>query len=179
MQLLRKAQIVAACLAVFATPTVARSQPRRKGQECKQARFRELDFWIGDWKVVKLDHSESAKVTVAPILGGCALTEHWAAMGGNDGRGLSTYNSATQKWEYFWVAANGYTSFWTGRPGENAMRFTAAQPSPGAASLRKWSLTKLPDGRIEEQASFSKDNGMTWATQYTLYWERISPGGAK
>lgn len=104
------------------------------------------------------------------------MSEHWQAVPGghgHDGYGLSTYNQASHSWEYFWVASNEYTSFWAGSFGDNAMDFVAAQPSPGAAAFRKWVMRLLPDGRIEETASFSQDNGANWKVQYTLYWSRV------
>jgi len=173
MRLLKWIPVVTIFLATVAAPVFARTRPARKAPGCQLTEFHELDFWIGKWRVVKPDESASASVTVAPVLRGCALSETWIAERGNDGRGLSTYNPANHKWEYFWVAANGYTSFWTGEFAGNAMRFTAAQPSPGAAALRRWNLIKLSDGRIEEEALFSRDSGKTWLTQYMLYWERI------
>jgi len=177
MNFIIKICVAAMFLTAWTTPVVARSEAARKPAGCELAEFHELDFWVGNWRVVTPDKALSANVTVAPILKGCALAEDWMAVHGNNGRGVSTYNVATHRWEYFWVAANGYTSFWTGQLAGNAMRFEAAQPSPGAASLRRWNLTRLPDGRIKEEAFFSRDGGKTWPAQYTLYWERIRSGG--
>ncbi len=163
-------------IALFSASLMAQSQPKAETPACGQEEFHQFDYWIGTWSVAGASQTKSADVTVTPILEHCALSERWqTAQGGrgHDGYGVSTYNQATRSWEYFWVASNGYTSFWTGHFSEGAMNFVAAQPSPGAASLRHWEMKLLPDGRIQEMASSSQDDGKTWKVQYTLYWTRV------
>jgi hypothetical protein len=175
---LSKIVMIPLAIALFSLRLMAQSEPKPEASPCAQAEFHQFDYWIGTWSVAGTNQKKSADVTVAPILSHCALSEHWATVQadrGHDGYGVSTFNQATQNWEYFWVASNGYTSFWTGHFSENAMNFVAAQPSPGAAPLRQWVMKLLPDGRIEETATSSQDDGKTWKIQYTLYWTRVNP----
>jgi len=173
-----KIALVPLAIVLFSLALRAQSQTKPEASPCTQAEFHQFDYWIGTWSVAGENQKKSADVTVTPILADCGLSEHWQSVQGgrgHDGYGVSTFNQSTQNWEYFWVASNGYTSFWTGRFSENAMNFVAAQPSPGAAALRHWVMKLLPDGRIEEVASSSQDDGKTWKVQYTLYWTRVHP----
>lgn len=132
-----------------------------------------MDFWIGNWEVFDRE-TKIADATVQKVLKNCALAETWTAVlhRNNDGRGLSTYNPLTKKWEYFWVADDAYTSSWTGGTmGGGGMRFDTNWPTPdGGSKLRRWSLFNLPDGRVREFCVNSVDGGKSWKTEYDLMW---------
>jgi hypothetical protein len=156
------------------TQATVREIPETKTQQtpaCKDlSEFRQLDFWLGDWEV--FDKGQKLSDTrVEPVLKDCALAETWVAVeGGHGGRGLSTYAPLTQKWEYFWVADNGYMSHWTGILIGNEMRFAAEQTREGVKKLRHWSLIKMPDGSVRELSVGSSDGGKTWVTEYDFMW---------
>lgn len=135
--------------------------------------FRQLDYWVGEWEVFSADGKKSSDVSVTKVLNTCGISEVWrAARSPNgDGLGLSTYNSRTDKWEYFWVSAAGATSHFEGTLLADGMRFRLLQPMPnGVLRLRHWSLIKKPDGKIEELSVGSNDDGVTWTTEYDLTW---------
>lgn len=179
MRLSGKFSILAVSWILLAMPALGHSRPLRQSPPaatCSGPEFHQFDFWLGRWQVFGPTNKLSANVTVSSELGGCALIETWtplSAKNGHGGRGMSTYNTANQKWEYFWIASNAYTSYWTGELHGQSMQFTAMGPSAGAAAMRHWNMTLMPDGRIQEQAFFSQDNGKTWKSQYILYWKRV------
>jgi hypothetical protein len=164
-------------LAQSVTQTAARKMPEAKIQQapsCKdRPEFRQLDFWLGDWEVFNKDQKLS-DTRVEHILNGCALAETWQPVeAGHAGRGLSTYDPLTQKWEYFWVADNAYMSHWTGVLIGNEMRFDAEQIKDGVTKLRHWSLIRMPNGSVRELSVGSSDGGKTWVTEYDFMWRRI------
>jgi len=168
--------LVVAALCLFTSPVFAQTkEPATNPCQDPQGHpeFRQLDFWVGNWEVFNKDKKLS-DVTVEKILNDCALAETWTADGtGNDGRGLSSYDALTKKWEYYWVAANGYMSHWAGDLIGNELRFVREQPDPkGGTRLRHWSLFNLPDGKVRELSLGSTDGGKTWTTEYDFIWVR-------
>jgi hypothetical protein len=154
--------------------SVAGAQAKAPQPSCKERpEFRQLDFWIGEWDVFNKDQ-KIAEVSIQPVLKDCALEEFWKSPRGNDGKGLSTYNPRSQKWEYFWVAANGSTSYFSaGELSGNEMRYPREQVQPdGKVRSRRWSLFNLPDGRVRELSVGSDDGGKTWNTEYDYYWRK-------
>jgi hypothetical protein len=86
--------------------------PRPDGRTiCTAPRFREFDFWRGDWSVSTATNPFVAINPVTAELGGCVVEEHWRpnfVAGGSPvypGRSLSSYDDLTQSWRQTWVAA--------------------------------------------------------------------------
>jgi len=160
-------------IALIAGAPVLAAQTRTPRPACKdRAEFRQLDFWIGNWEVFNKEQ-KLADTTVQPVLKDCALEELWTGTRGSDGKGLSTYNERTKKWEYFWVAASGTTSHFAGELMGTEMRFAMDQVQPdGSIRQRHWSLILQPDGRVRELSVGSSDNGKTWTTEYDYEWRK-------
>ena len=167
---------VMSVLCLYSSPLLGQTSPSAKNP-CQDPQghpeFHQLDFWAGTWEVFNKDKKLS-DVTIEKVLDGCGLAETWTAAGnGNNGLGMSSYDALTQKWEYFWVAANGYMSHWEGSLIGNEMQFVREQPDPkGDMRLRHWSLFDLPDGKIRELSLGSTDGGKTWTTEYDFTWVR-------
>src|SRR5215470_3060682 len=97
---------------------------------CGAPEHRQLDFWVGDWDLVvrarsapgKDDWGE-AKGTqhIEAILGGCAISETFAADGPQEpwaGRSYSSYQPAQKAWRQTWVDdGGGYLAFTGGVEG--------------------------------------------------------------
>jgi hypothetical protein len=161
--------------AFFAAAPFAAAQAKAPRPACTdRAEFHQLDFWIGDWEVFNKDQKLS-DTAVQRALKGCALEEIWSGARGNDGKGLSTYNERTKKWEYFWVSSSGATSHFAGELLGTEMRFAMDQVQPdGSIRQRHWSLILLPDGRVRELSVGSGDGGKTWTTEYDYEWRKKS-----
>ncbi|MGH9701612.1 MAG: hypothetical protein ACRD52_19435 [Candidatus Acidiferrales bacterium] len=163
-------------LCLYSSPLLGQTPPSAKSP-CLDPQghpeFHQLDFWAGTWEVFNKDKKLS-DTTIEKVLNGCGLAETWTATGaGNNGLGMSSYDALTKKWEYFWVAENGYMSHWEGSLIDNEMRFVREQPDPkGGMRLRHWSLFNLPDGKIRELSLSSSDGGKTWTTEYDFTWVR-------
>jgi len=191
ISMLARTVLLSGALVLVARPTLAQTtaQPKTEAGLCGNAKFNELDFWIGDWEVFD-KKDKVADANVRKVLNNCALAETWTPPANakreaqvsaqaplhvtyQNGRGLSTYNPLTKKWEYFWVADRGYTSYWTGGLMGNEMRVGTDWPTPdGGSMLRRWSLFNLPDGRVRELCLDSKDGGKSWIPEYDLMWAK-------
>jgi len=163
--------------ALMSSVSAMAQTPPPKPPACKDdPNFQQLDFWIGHWDVFSGENGtqKSAEVLVESILDGCGQYELWDSVRGADGRGLTTYDRRTGKWNYFWVAANGSTSNFVGELIDpNQMRFVVEQKqASGKMRLRHWTLFLLPNGRIRELSVGTEDGGATWTTEYDLYWTK-------
>ncbi len=61
-----------------------------------------LDFWLGEWEV-RVDGEVVGENTIAKILDGCAVTEHWRSRAGGEGRSLFYPEPGTGRWKQVWV----------------------------------------------------------------------------
>ena len=106
-----------------ATPT--RSPPPASAA-CADPAFRQFDFWIGDWDVVvraraapdKEEWGEARGTQhIESILGGCVISENFAADGPQEpwaGKSYSTWQVKTQQWRQTWVDSQGSYLAFTG-----------------------------------------------------------------
>ena len=168
-----KTRVIAVLASLAAGAALLKAQSKAPQPSCKdRPEFRQLDFWVGEWEVFNKDQ-KLADTTIQPVLKDCALEEVWKGTRGSDGRGLSTYNARTKKWEYFWISANGTTSHFIGELMGTEMRYSLDQVQPdGKIRVRHWSLFNLPDGRVREFSVGSDDGGKTWTTEYDYSWQK-------
>jgi len=58
----------------------------------KYPKYRELDFWVGDWDVYGKGGALSGHSQVELIIGDCVLNENWTDMTGGVGKSYNKYN---------------------------------------------------------------------------------------
>ena len=81
-------------------------------------RFREFDFWIGDWDVRptgQLPAGPAARNTVTLEERGCVVMEHWNAPGGSHGQSFNIFDRSIGMWRQTWVDAQGGQHDYRGR----------------------------------------------------------------
>jgi len=135
--------------------------------------YRQLDFWLGDWKVVDRAGEAVGTSHVERILGGCALQETFHAQGGGEGRSLSSWNPGLRRWEHYVADAQGVPILFTGGFIEGELQLRADAASRRGAP-QKWRLTlsRLPFGRVRQLGETSADGGRTWTAQYDFTYEK-------
>ncbi|HEY6242874.1 MAG TPA: hypothetical protein VIX17_02940 [Pyrinomonadaceae bacterium] len=60
---------------------------------------------------------------IQQVAEGCGLLENWTDRFGTTGKSLNFYDSAVQKWNQYWIGANGVPSRYSGVYREGAMRY--------------------------------------------------------
>jgi hypothetical protein len=169
--------LVTACLAALAPVAAHAAEPAPKPLSCADDPvYHQQDFTLGQWDVTDAT-GKVAKVHIERALAGCALRETWTENAGRPGNGLGlfTYSRNLKSWFYLWAADNAAATSFSGallKPG--VMQYTTTRPLPdGRTRLRHWSLTLLPDGRVEELSVGSDDAGASWKSEYKLIWTRL------
>jgi hypothetical protein len=76
------------------------------GSPCATGRFRQFDFWLGEWDVYGQAGTGPFAGTniISSALDGCLVEENWTASGGLRGRSLNSYDAEAGVWRQTWVA---------------------------------------------------------------------------
>src|SRR6185436_3374120 len=80
---------------------------RRNETPCLFAKeYRQFDFWVGDWRVVRTgtDAPQVGTSRIELVHSGCVVLENWTS-GSSPyaGQSFNTYNTALKRWEQYWV----------------------------------------------------------------------------
>ncbi len=157
---------------------------------CDTPEARQFDFWIGEWNVVnKRLHDDGtwvemgrAAAKVYPILGGCALVEHWRGMAWDQktiGFSVRAFDPRNQKWFLLltWPAKD--------RPGFGTLEgafshgrgefFQRRQNPDGAEVLTRYSFSDARSDALRWDAAQSKDGGRSWSTYWIMEFSRRDP----
>jgi hypothetical protein len=135
---------------------------------CAASESHQFDFWIGDWNVV-----EKGKLAghnrIEPILGGCAIAEHWDGAGGGHGTSYNAYDAQTKTWQQFWVDARGGVLHLEGTFDGERMALKSTRPG---AHVDRIIWTPNKDGSVRQLWETSEDGGKTWTTSFDGRYER-------
>lgn len=137
--------------------------------------YRQFDFWIGHWEVYgKNGKAGDSKIEL--ILDSCVILENWKSVRGNyAGKSFNTYNKASGQWQQTWVDnKGGSTEFLEGGLANNRMVFKT-QPfsfSKDTMAIRRLSFYAQSANLVRQHGEISKDDGVTWTTEYDLEYRR-------
>ena len=115
--------------------------------------YRELDFWVGQWKVFGPGGEPVGTSDITKSEKGFAITENWTSKSGATGVSLNYFDPVDKNWRQVWVDASGNVVRYTGSfgDGKNGLRRRTAnaqgqyRPKPhgtDAASRRPHSSTR-------------------------------------
>jgi ketosteroid isomerase-like protein len=148
-------------------------------------RFREFDFWIGDWDVRPTGQppaGPAARNTVTLEERGCVVMEHWNAPGGSHGQSFNIFDRSIGMWRQTWVDAQGGQHDYRGRFKDGNMAFVGDVPAPNAQLGRvpvRLTFFRIGTDSVRQFSEVSTDSGTTWSTNYDLmYIRRKQPSGS-
>jgi len=144
---------------------------------CEQdERFREFDFWIGEWDVHDGKGTLVGENSITSEEGGCVMVENWQGASGSSGMSINYLDRITDEWVQIWHAAGGYQIDIRGGLGENGMllRGTIHYIGTGQTAPFRGLWTPLPDGRVRQFFEQSNDDGATWEPWFEGFYTRKS-----
>lgn len=138
--------------------------------------YRQFDFWIGEWDVFGLSGKKAGDSKVELILDSCIVFENWqSANAGYAGKSFNTYNAITNQWQQTWVDnVGGSTEFLEGEFNGDKMIFRT-KPFPfskDTIASRRLTFYNLSADKVRQHGEITKDNGVTWKTEYDLEYRR-------
>lgn len=150
---------------------------------CDDARYRLLDFWLGEW-VVFADGQRVGVTIIEKILDGCAGLEHWQSSGGGEGKSLFFVDDENT-WQQVWVteraAAPGGVKQKTRVPGVEppSVRFQGVvRHFQRGEYLDRTTLTPLDNGDVRQLIEISRDDGESWRTTFDAVYRPFEADGS-
>lgn len=144
-------------------------------------RFREFDFWVGDWDVRPTGTpavGPAARNTVTIEDNGCVVMEHWKAPSGSEGQSFNIFDRSVGLWRQTWVDNVGGQHDYRGQRVGRDMAFQGDTPAPNGGPGRvptKLTFFSLGPDSVRQFSQTSADSGKTWQTAYDLMYVRRKP----
>ena len=145
------------------------------------ARFREFDFWVGDWDVRPTGAPPAgppARNTVTLEDNGCVVMEHWTAPSGSEGQSFNIFDRSIGKWRQTWVDNIGGQHDYRGGLKDSNMAFIGDTPAPNGQLGRvptRLTFFHVSKDSVRQFSEISSDSGRTWTTNYDLMYVRRKP----
>ncbi|MEO7306071.1 MAG: hypothetical protein ABIR78_04035 [Ferruginibacter sp.] len=147
---------------------------------CSNPVYRQFDFWIGEWEAFGTNGVKAGDSKVSLILDSCIILEEWTSASLQQGlryagKSFNTYNASTKQWQQSWVDnVGGSNEYLTGKFENNQIVFSSTpfKISKDTMAIRKLTFTNLSINKLRQHGELSKDNGLTWVTEYDLEYRR-------
>jgi hypothetical protein len=146
-----------------------------KATPCEQdARFREFDFWVGEWEVHDTNGTLVGENSIRREERGCVLTENWSGAKGSTGMSINYLDKVTDEWVQSWHAAGGYQIIIRGGLTDEGMLLsgTIHYIANGRTAPFRGLWTPMPDGRVRQYFEQSNDDGATWEPWFEGFYSR-------
>lgn len=170
----RRTRTIALLLAALA-PSGGRlmAQTPLARPSCKEATFRQFDFWIGTWVVLSgADTAGTNQVTLEED--GCIVHEHWKGSKGGTGQSFNFYDRQDGKWHQVWVDNAGSVLRLSGELVGNQLRLTGETArANGTKVFHRLSFTNNADGTVRQFWESSPDLGKTWTATFDGVYRKV------
>lgn len=166
---------IATALPFTSTPSQEVQPQGPPRSSCAAAVFHAFDFWVGKWEVRDRDGKVVGTNTVTAEYGGCVVVERWQARGGGGGMSMNYFDPQAARWHQNWVSP-GVVLQMSGEFANGAMVLQGPLQNitQQSVTLLRGEWTRLPDGRIRQLFTESKDAGKTWTEWFDGYYTRMS-----
>ena len=141
-------------------------------------RYREFDFWLGDWDVRPTGQpptGQPSRNTITSDEDGCVLTEHWESPSGSKGRSFNIFDRSYGVWRQTWVDNVGGQHDYKGSLKDGNMVFVGDTPAPNGQLGRvptRLTFFRIGKDTVRQFSEISNDSGRTWQVSYDLTYVR-------
>lgn len=166
--------LAVAALLALAPPAAAQEAPPEAPRPCEDDPVHDqLDFWLGEWRVVGAEGQVLGHNRIEKRHGGCVVSEEWtSARAGVTGGSINYVDPSDGRWRQVYVGSGGYVFTYEAELRDGAMRFDGRLIAPdGTASPTRMVLEPLGDGRVRQTIDSSEDGGATWKTDFVGTYE--------
>lgn len=139
-----------------------------------QEKFREFDFWIGEWDVHIANGTLAGHNRIERAQRGCVLIENWTSVTGGTGMSMNYFDKATDEWVQVWMAGGGSQIIIRGGLTDEGMSLVGNinYVNTGQTFPFRGLWTPLPDGRVRQFFEQSADDGATWTPWFEGFYTR-------
>lgn len=141
------------------------------------AENRQLDYWLGHWKIGAEGSSGNAQSTVSLSLDRCLVIENWDGGRGHYGQNIFGYSADDKSWYGMFADNEGRVHVFTsGKVVSGRAEFEGASRGPnGESVLNRVKVVRLNPNKVEQTWEKSTDNGGTWNVVFRGEYSRTSP----
>ncbi|MBC7873415.1 MAG: hypothetical protein H7Y01_05430 [Ferruginibacter sp.] len=147
---------------------------------CSSKVYRQFDFWLGEWEAFGPNGQKAGTSKVSLILDSCILFEEWTSATVTQGiryagKSFNTYNAVTKQWQQTWVDnTGGSNEYLIGKFENNKIIYRSLpfQFKKDTMAIRKMTFTNLSPVKLRQHGEISKNNGVSWTTEYDLEYRR-------
>jgi hypothetical protein len=154
------------------SPPPASSPSASATPACAAPEFRQLDFWLGKWKVIGPKGNQVGTSEITRVAEGCAIREQWTATRGTTGTSLNYYDPGDRQWHQDWVGGDGTILNLRGELKKSAMVLIGESKSSKGNLMNRITFTPLPDNKVRQEWATSADNGSTWQVTFLGSYEK-------
>lgn len=144
-------------------------------------KFREFDFWVGDWNVQPRNgpppSGTPSRNRITLEESGCVVQEHYVS-GPYTGQSFNIYDMSMGKWRQTWIDNTGGQHDYVGSLVNGNMVFEGTTPAPAGRLGRiptRLTLFHISKDSVRQFSETSPDSGRTWVTSYDLIYTRRAP----
>jgi hypothetical protein len=138
---------------------------------------RQLDYWLGNWKIGAEGSSGNAHSTVSLSLDKCLVVEDWDGGRGHHGQNVFGYSADDKSWYGMFADNEGRVHIFTsGKVASGSAEFKGTSHGPnGESILNRVKVTLLNPNKVEQSWEKSNDNGATWNVVFRGEYSRANP----
>ena len=143
-------------------------------------KFREFDFWVGEWDVHTADGKLAGRNDIESAQRGCVLIESWTGAGGSTGISMNYLDKTSDEWVQVWTDAGGTQIVIRGGLTDSGMLLVGQihYVSTGVSAPFRGLWTVQPDGRLRQFFEQSDDGGKTWKPWFEGFYTRVRGAGS-
>lgn len=144
-------------------------------------RYREFDFWLGDWDVRPVGApagTPASRNTVTLEDSACVIMEHWSGAGGSTGQSFNLFDRTLGRWRQTWVDNSGGQHDYVGGLRGRDMVFEGTSPAPRGQQGRiptRLTFFHISADSVRQFSEISADSGRTWQPNYDFLYVRRTP----
>lgn len=147
------------------TPVATPSPVPQMSAACTGDKYRQFDFWLGEWDLVSPDGKKSADDKVVAVLGACGIQENWVGTKSGQGLSFSAYDPATRRWHQTLMDDGGAVLNLEGEFADGKMILVGIRPSQkdkGVTITHRIAWTPQPNKSVKQIWENSTNGGRTW-----------------
>jgi hypothetical protein len=155
------------------TPSPDRATPNDPGF-CRTTipGARQLDFWIGDWKVSSKHGHRFGRSAVTSDLAGCLIEENFSSKHGLRSRSFLFYDFTADRWFATYADNTGEHYELSGGLEGAKMVLTGDERLRRGKTVRIRATLEPADGGVKQRVELSRDGGTRWKTISVLTYAR-------
>ena len=137
---------------------------------------RQLDYWLGNWKIGAEGSSGNAHSTVSLSLDKCIVVENWDGGRGHSGQNVFGYSADDKSWYGMFADNEGRVHIFTsGQVAAGLAEFEGTSHAPsGESILNRVKVIRVNPDKVEQTWEKSNDNGATWKLVFRGEYSRVT-----